>query len=77
MEEKQKKLVQQLLNYFNQEQSKVKALGDGCRAIGFPLNTEENIDAVASNPEAFATLISYSDLGILGKLVDVLTILKK
>ena len=77
MEQKKKQLIQQLLNYFEGDKTRVKRLGDGCKAIGFSLSEEKNIDAVIANPEAFTTIISYSDLGILGKLTDVLEVLKK
>lgn len=77
MEEKKKELVRQLLNYFGQDKSRVKKLGEGCKAIGFPLNVEENIDSLTEHPEAFSLLITYSDLGLLGKLEEVLNTLKK
>lgn len=73
-EEKKKNLVSQLARYYEGDMKKVKALGDGCKAIGFPIT--EHMDAIADNPDAFMTLITYSDFGFLNKLEEVLKILK-
>ena len=77
MEEKKKRLVNQLLAYYGNDKARVKALGDGCKMLGFSLSEEANLDAVAKYPEAFMTLITYADLGFLAKLEDVLNILKE
>jgi hypothetical protein len=47
----------------------------GCNAIGFKMS--EHLEAISKNPESFMILITYSDLGILGKLADSLELLKK
>ncbi|NOQ31134.1 MAG: hypothetical protein GQ570_08440 [Helicobacteraceae bacterium] len=70
-----KELSKQLLNYFNGDKERVKELGRACKSIGFPIG--ENVDIIAKQPEHFMLLVTYSDLGILGKLADSLEILKK
>lgn len=69
-----KQIQDQLLRYFQGDMNKVKELVRCCNSIGFKIS--ENIDEVIKYPEHFATLITYSDLGILGKLADSLTKLK-
>ena len=71
-----------LLRHFEGDSSKVKELGRGCKAIGFPI--AENLDKVvtiegktiAFTPH-FILLITYSDLGLLGKLADSLEEMRK
>ena len=65
----------QLTRYFDGDVSRVKELARGCNAIGFKIS--ENLEAISKNPEQFTLLISYSDLGILGKLADTLDVLKQ
>lgn len=77
MEEKQKKLIQQLSNFFNGDKTRIKLLAENCKAIGFPLNVEKNLDAIAQEPEHFTLLITYSDLGLLEKLTKSLKILQQ
>jgi len=77
MEEKKKRLVSQLLAHFNNDKLRVKRVGDACKLLGFSLSEEQNLDAIAEHPEAFATIISMADLGIIGKLEEVLNILKR
>ena len=77
MEEKKKQLVQQLLRHYGNDAIQVKRLGLDCKAIGFDLGIEKNIDAIADKPEWFLLIITYSDLGILTKLRDVLEQLKQ
>jgi len=71
-----------LLRHFEGDSSKVKELGRGCKAIGFPI--AENLDKVVtiegtkiSFTPHFILLITYSDLGILGKLADSLESMKQ
>lgn len=66
---------QQLLNYFDGDVSRVKELARGCNEVGFKIS--DNLEAISKNPEKFLLLISYSDLGILGKLADVLEQMRK
>ena len=74
--EKQKQLVNQLTAHYQGDTSRVKKLSDGCRAIGFPLSEEANIDIIGKNPEAFFTLMTFADFGVLKKIDEVLKILK-
>ena len=67
-------LQRQLLNYFGGDKKRLVALADGCNEIGFPIR--DNIESISKNPEHFAILITYSDLGILGKLTDSIKKLK-
>lgn len=69
-----KQIQDQLLRYFNGDVKRVKELVRCCNALD--LKISENIELIAKNPEHFALIITYSDLGILGKLVDTLNILK-
>jgi len=67
-------LGQQLLRYFDGDRTRVKLLADGCKEIGFPLG--DNLEAISKNPAEFMLLITYSDLGVLPKLTEVLKKLK-
>lgn len=69
-----KDVQDQLTRYFNGDKEKVKQLAKDCNAIGFKIS--ENIESIQKNPEQFTLLITYSDLGILGKLTETLTKLK-
>jgi len=69
-----KDLQEQLTRYFNGDIERVKAMAKGCNAIGFKMS--EHLEAISKNPEEFMILITYSDLGILGKLADSLNKLK-
>ena len=69
-----KQVTEQLLRYFNGDMERVKLLAKGCNAIGFKIS--ENLESIQKNPEQFMLLITYSDLGILGKLADTLIVLK-
>lgn len=69
-----KQIQDQLLRYFNGDINRVKELSRCCNALDFKIS--ENIEVIAKNPEQFALIITYSDLGILGKLVNTLNILK-
>jgi len=69
-----KDLQEQLTRYFDGDIERVKTMAKGCNAIGFKMS--EHLEAISKNPEAFMILITYSDLGILGKLADSLNKLK-
>ena len=69
-----KQVQDQLLRYYNGDINKVKELSRCCNALDFKIS--ENIEVIAKNPEHFALIITYSDLGLLGKLVNTLNILK-
>lgn len=69
-----KDLQDQLTRYFNGDINRVKTMAKGCNAIGFKMS--EHLEEISKNPEAFMILITYSDLGILGKLADALEKLK-
>jgi len=77
MEEKKKKLVNQLIAHFEGDKARVKAVGDGCKLLGYDLSNEKNLDAIVKHPEAFFTIITMSDFGVLNKLDEALTILKQ
>jgi hypothetical protein len=70
-----KDLQDQLTRYFNGDIARVKTMAKGCNAIGFKMS--EHLEEISKNPESFMVLITYSDLGILGKLADSLELLKK
>jgi len=70
-----KDLQDQLTRYFNGDVERVKTMAKGCNAIGFKMS--EHLEEISKNTEAFMILITYSDLGILGKLADSLELLKK
>jgi len=69
-----KQIQEQLLRYYQGDIKKVKELVRCCNAIDFKIS--ENIEAVIKYPEHFSLLVTYSDLGLLGKLADSLTKLK-
>ena len=77
IEQKQKQLVQQLKSHYNNDINRVKKLSKGCKGLGFDLKVEAHIDAIAKHPEAFFTLMTFSDFGIIEKIMEVLEILKK
>ena len=64
-----------LLKNFDGDKSRVRELGRGCKAIGFPI--AENVRTISDNWDYFLLLITYSELGILGKLADTLDKLKQ
>lgn len=68
-------LQDQLTRYFDGDLEKVKTLSNNCKAIGFKMS--DHLEAISKNPEEFMILISYSDLGILGKLENALNKLKQ
>lgn len=70
-----KDLQEQLTRYFNGDIKRVKEMARGCNAIGFKMS--DHLEEISKNPELFMILITYSDLGILGKLADSLELLKK
>ena len=74
---KKSQLIEQLMNYFEQDKSRLLRLGDGLRLLGLDTNDAHLLDKIAERPEVFATLISYSDLGLLSKLKEVVDILKE
>lgn len=74
--EKKSKLVNQLIAHYQGDKSRVKALGDNCKMLGFSLSEEANIDSISNSPEAFFTLMTFSDFGVLDKIEEVLNILK-
>ncbi len=69
-----KDVQEQLLRYFNGDIERVKLLVKGCNALDFKIS--DNLESIQKNPEHFTMLITYSDLGILGKLADTLAVLK-
>jgi len=69
-----KDLQDQLTRYFNGDVNRVKTMVRGCNAIGFKMS--DHLEEISKNPESFMILITYSDLGILGKLADSLEKLK-
>jgi len=74
---KKKLLIQQLSNYYNGDSAKVQQLANECKALGFPLGDEKNIDSIAEKPEAFFSLMTFSDFGILAKIGESLKTLTK
>lgn len=66
-------LQKQLLAHFGNKVV-LKDFAENCRYFDFPLG--DNIDKLASNMEAFNTLITWQDLGILPKLVETLKTIK-
>jgi len=77
IEEKKKQFKQQLLSHYNNDVKRVKRLVKGCKDIGLPLGEEKTLDAIAEHPEAFFTLMTFSDFGVLEKIGESLTILKE
>ena len=69
-----KELGEQLTRYLGSTE-KVKQMAKDCKAIGFTMS--EHIEGIKENPEHFMLLITYSDLGVLGKLAESLNKLKK
>ena len=67
---KKQQLVNQLLHYFDNDMNRVIALGDGLRLLGINTNDEATLDRIASMPEYFTTMISYSELGMFKKLIE-------
>ena len=66
--QKKKLLIQQLKNYFHGDMTRVQALANDCKFIGFSLGEEKNMDAIAEKPEMFMVLMTFSDLGIISKM---------
>ena len=64
-----KKLGDALLRHFDGDADKVKKLGTECKLIGLPLG--DNAQQFIDNPECLFTLVSYSEFGVLGKLVEI------
>lgn len=77
MEEKQKKLVKALMREFNEDSKDVKRFAEECKFLGFPLNSETNIDLIAKYPEHFIRLISLSSLGVTGAIISSVNKLKE
>lgn len=77
MEDKKKKLVAQLIAHFDGDKQRVKAVGNGCKTLDINLSDERTLENIAKAPEAFFTIITMSDFGIISKLQEVKDILNK
>ena len=73
---KKQMLINQLLVHFNQDMARLVKLGNGLRLLGIDTNNEAHLDNIAAHPEQFLVLLTYSDLGILDKLIEPVTILR-
>ncbi len=73
---KKQMLIDQLLVHFNQDMTRLGKLGNGLRLLGIDTNNELHLDNIAAHPEQFLVLLTYSDLGILDKLIEPVTILR-
>ncbi len=67
---KKLQLVQQLINFFENDKYRLKRLGDGLKVVGIDTNDSATLDRIAEYPEYFTTLISYAELGIFEKLIE-------
>ena len=76
VQRKKQRLVDQLLNHFNQDMSRLTRLGNGLRLLGIDTNNEHHLDMIAAHPEQFMVIMTYSDLGILDKLQEPVKLLK-
>lgn len=75
MEAKQR-LMSQLTKYLG-SRDRVKVFAGECKAVGLPLGDPITIQKIASEPEWFAVILSYSELGLLKRLGDAITNLKE
>jgi len=69
-------LISQLMNYFEQDASRLVQLGEGLKMLGIDTNDSATLDRIAQYPEYFTTLISYSELGLLTKMKQSVDIIK-
>ncbi len=73
---KKQMLIDQLLVHFNHDMARLNKLGNGLRLLGIDTNNEAHLDNIAAHPEQFLVILTYSDLGILEKLIEPITILR-
>ncbi len=73
---KKQQLIDQLMRYYNNDQSKVILLGQALKMLGLNTDDEAFLHRIEQYPEAFTTIITMSDLGILDKVREQVDILK-
>ncbi len=69
-----KHLSDALTRHFDGDTDKVKKMATECKTIGFTMS--EHLDHIEKNPEQLLLLVTYSDLGVLGKLAESINKLK-
>ena len=73
---KKSSLVDQLMIYYNNDQTRLVQLGDALRMLGIDSNDEATLNRIAENPAHFTQIITYTDLGLLQKLKESVDVLK-
>jgi hypothetical protein len=74
--EARRRLSSQLTKYLGSV-DKVKVFARECKAVGVNLTDPNVIRNIASEPEWFAVMLSYSELGLLPKIGQAVTNLIK
>ena len=69
-------LVNQLMNYFEQDSARLVKLGESLRMLGIDSNDGATLDRIAANPAHFTQIITYTDLGLLPKLKESVDVIK-
>ena len=68
-------LQTQLTRYFDGNIDRVKTLSEECKALDFKLS--DNLESIQRNDKEFFSLVTLSELGFLGRTVDILKKLKE
>ena len=74
--EARQRLGSQLTKYLG-SRDKVKVFARECKSVGLDLGDQNVIKKIAAEPEWFAVMLSYSELGLLKRLGSAVTNLKE